>query len=72
MSLKADFNLVDAFKHFDKHGNGFIDSAQLRVGLHELGIRTTMEDTQMIVDRYDFDEKKKLFFANFIFAFTPK
>ena len=38
LSLRADFNLIDAFRVFDNEGKGWISIVELKKGLEVFGI----------------------------------
>lgn len=47
LALKADFNLIDAFKIFDQPHRGFITAHVLREGLGAIGVYPTDNDIDL-------------------------
>ena len=45
--------VLQAFQRFDKSGDGAIDKFELEEALHELGLKTTPEQTMQVLKRYD-------------------
>lgn len=48
ISLKEDFNLIDAFGILDPSGKGSVTPIELREGLVNLGYRPTMEEVDLL------------------------
>lgn len=38
LAMKPDFNLIDAFRYFDKDGKGWLSIAELMEGIEKLSI----------------------------------
>ena len=53
LALKADFNLIDAFKIFDQPHRGFITAHVLKEGLGAIGVYPTDNDIDLWIQRYD-------------------
>jgi Ca2+-binding EF-hand superfamily protein len=68
---KADFNFFDAFRIFDIDSRGVISISDLKSGLSEIGIFTSIEDLELYVKRYDKNFDGRLTFAEFCDSFTP-
>ena len=64
LSLKTDFNLIDAFRMFDPDGTGAASHSALRAVLGELGCRNKEEELCLFMQRFDRDrgltERKKI------------
>lgn len=60
LSLKSDFNLLDAFKVFDVNGRGAITAGEFEDGLKELGIYPTRDELYLIVRKFDKDSDGRL------------
>ena len=76
LSLKPDFNLLDAFKLIDSSGLGWVSIGELSSNLSQaFNIDTLtlkgLESMQLFFDRYDTNQDQKLSLAEFCKAFTP-
>lgn len=71
MSLRTDFNLIDAFRVFDSNGKGWITASEIKEGLQLFDIFAQVDDIQLIMKRYDKDEDGKLKYSEFCDAFLP-
>ena len=71
LTLKADFNLTDAFHIFDPHHRGTIDVHDLRTGLSAIGVHPTSDELELFMTRYDTNKNGRLDFHEFSAAFTP-
>jgi Ca2+-binding EF-hand superfamily protein len=76
LSLKPDFNLLDAFKMLDHHNKGWISFSELVEVLNRLFDIDTMsfagrELLDLVFKRYDTNRDQKLSLAEFCKAFTP-
>ena len=72
LSLKTDFNLIDAFRIFNETGSGSASVSDLVNGLHNLGMRVTVEEMTLFMQRYDKDNDCKLRYSEFCQAFLPQ
>jgi len=71
LSLKTDFNLVDAFRIFNLDGLGVASIADLRSGLARLGLQVSEQELSLFVKRFDKDGDGKLRYVEFVDAFMP-
>lgn len=76
LSLKPDFNLLDAFKIIDVENKGYVSFQELSETLHRnLDVETFsvvgMENLDLLFKRYDTNKDLKLSLAEFCKAFTP-
>jgi predicted HTH transcriptional regulator len=55
LSLKTDFNLLDAFRLFDKFNLGHIYKLDFEEGLKRLGVFTPAHEIDLLFKRYDTD-----------------
>merc|ERR1719236_202234 len=51
----SEEELMEAFKVFDKDGNGFISAAELRHVMTNLGEKLTEEEVEEMIKEADFD-----------------
>lgn len=73
LSLKADFNLLDAFRLFDTKGEGQIYKEDLEQGFKGLGIYVVNQrDLDLFFKRYDTNSDYRLRYLEFVDALTPK
>jgi len=71
LSLRAEFNLIDAFRIFDTDGKGWITAAEIKEGLQVLGVSPHSQDLQLFMKRFDKDEDGRLRYSEFCAAFLP-
>lgn len=76
LTLKPDFNLLDAFKMIDLHNIGWVTLQELSENLHRiLEVDTLslegMENIQLVFRRYDTNRDGRLSLAEFCKIFTP-
>lgn len=71
LSLKTDFNLIDAFRLFDPEGVGQATSLQIREGLNDLGLHVGADELQLFMKRFDKDQDGRLRYSEFCDAFLP-
>ncbi|CDW77960.1 ef hand family protein [Stylonychia lemnae] len=71
LSLRTDFNLIDAFRVFDSEGKGWINPQEVKDGLAQLNVFTNLEDLKLYFSRYDKDEDGRLKYSEFCDSFLP-
>ena len=76
LSLKPDFNLLDAFKMLDHQNKGWVSFSELAEVLNRLFDIETIslvgrEFLDLVLKRYDTNRDQKLSLAEFCKAFTP-
>jgi hypothetical protein len=71
LSLKTDFNLIDAFRIFDRNGLGVATSYDFKAGLAELGLQVSDQELGLFMKRFDKDGDLKLRYSEFCDAFLP-
>lgn len=72
LSLRSDFNLVDAFRIFDTNGRGWITLSELRNGLNSIGLYPSISDSELVFKRFDINSDGVMKFSEFCDVFTPK
>lgn len=72
LATQEDFNLVDAFRIFDKNSKGYVTTVELIQGLTALNVGASNEDLVNFMKRYDrLDQGGKLRYTDFCDAFLP-
>lgn len=72
LTLRTDFNLIDAFRIFDCEGKGWISVGELKEGLREgVGVWPNGDDVELFRRRYDKDEDGNIRYSEFCDAFLP-
>ena len=72
LSLKTDFNLIDAFRLFKEQDFNSVSIDDLKRGLRALGLDVTDDDLMLFMKRFDQDYDKLLKYAEFCQAFLPQ
>lgn len=55
LSLRTDFNLIDAFRIFDESGKGWITPSEVKEGLELFNVFANDGDLRLFFLRYDKD-----------------
>ncbi len=71
LSLKADFNLEDAFAFFDLERRGRVTHYDLKDALNYLGLYPTYDDCMALVQKFDSNHDGVLDRAEFEKMFLP-
>jgi Ca2+-binding EF-hand superfamily protein len=69
--MKPDFNLYDAFRLIDRKNYGNLNAIELKYALDDMGLYTTIEETELFFTRYDKNKNGQITFSEFCDAFTP-
>ena len=72
LSLKTDFNLIDAFRIFNESGSGSACVQDMIQGLKELGLHVGDDQMSLFMARFDQDHDRKLRYSEFCQAFLPQ
>jgi Ca2+-binding EF-hand superfamily protein len=71
LALRADYNVFDTFRLFDKKGKGSVSVSEIEEGFNDLGIFPNKEDLYLFIRRFDRDGDGRLRFTDFSDAFNP-
>ena len=71
LSLRDDYNMIDAFGILDEDGKGNLNPQELHVALRKLDIPATQEDCYLFFIRYNRDLDGLLKYSEFTDAFMP-
>ena len=63
---KAEEELVEVFKKFDKNGDNVIDPQDLMIAFHELGYACEEEEAQDMINFFDNDGDNSINFSEFV------
>ena len=63
---KAEEELVEVFKKFDKNGDNVIDPQDLMVAFHELGYACEEEEAYEMINYFDNDDDNSINFSEFV------
>ncbi len=72
LSLRSDFNTVDAFNVFDPMRKGHIVFYDLKDMYNQCGQFPAVEDLELVMQRYDRDCDRKWSYPEFVDAILPK
>ena len=71
--MDSDSDIIkEAFKVFDRDGNGFISSAELRHVVTSLGEKLTDEEVDELITEVDVDGDGQINYAEFVRMMTSK
>ena len=65
LSLKADFNMEDAFAYFDLGRRGRISHYDIKDVMNHLGVYPTLDDCLSLVQKFDVNHDGVLDFSEF-------
>lgn len=71
LSLRTDYNLIDAFRLFDNEGKGWINPQEVKEGLKIFNVFANEDELQLLFYRYDKDQDGKLRYSEFCDSFLP-
>ena len=71
LSLRADFNIEDAYKIFTNTHSNFITQSDLKNGLHSLNIHTSYDDIQLLINKYSLNHDSVLYYNDLFDLLTP-
>lgn len=71
LSLKEDFNLIDAFGLLDPSARGFVTPTEMREGLLDLGFRPSIDEVHLVFQRFNKDNDGRLKYSEFSESMMP-
>ena len=71
LALKSDFNCEDAFRIFEKEGQGYLTKDDLKFGFNSLGINFNDNDINLFMKRFDLKKKNNINFQEFFDILVP-
>jgi Ca2+-binding EF-hand superfamily protein len=71
LSVRTDFNSMDAFRMFDINGKGWVNTLEVQIGLERMGVFADRQDLKCFFKRYDRDNDGRLRYSEFCDAFAP-
>jgi len=71
LALRSDYNLMDAFRLFDRKGKGIITVKEFENVFQEFNLYPAKEDIYLLIKRLDRDGDGKLKFTEFTAGFAP-
>jgi len=71
LALRSDYNLLDAFRLFDKKGKGIITVKEFENVFCEFDLYPSKEDVYLLIKRLDRNGDGKLKFTEFTAGFAP-
>lgn len=72
LALRHDFNLIDAFRVFDKHDFGYVTLSDLEDSFRNLGFYSTTDEVYLLIKHFSHLQNSRLSFADFSELFSPK
>ena len=72
LALKPDFTLMDSFRAIDWEGRGFFDVATLRDALDKMRLYPSLEEAQLLVNRFEGRGGGRVRYSEYCEAITPK
>ena len=71
LALKSDFNCEDAFRIFEKDGQGYLTKEDLMYGFNSLGLKMNNHDINLIMRRFDLKKKNNINYQEFFDMLVP-
>jgi Ca2+-binding EF-hand superfamily protein len=53
LTLREDYNLIDAFGLLDVQGKGYISPVELRESLNEMSVKTNIDEVHLVFERFN-------------------
>lgn len=71
VTLREDFNLIDAFGLLDVQGKGYISPVELRESLNEMSVKTNIDEVHLVFERFNTLQDGILKYSEFSEAMMP-
>mmetsp|Transcript_31612 Transcript_31612/g.28759 ORF Transcript_31612/g.28759 Transcript_31612/m.28759 type:complete len:573 (-) Transcript_31612:843-2561(-) len=72
LALRTDFNLLDAFRFFDKDGKGSVTKTEFKLGCNEFGLFPTYDEIYLVMRKYGNEHDQLMRYNDFATMLTPK
>lgn len=72
LALRADFNLIDAYRIFDYSDRGYVNEVDFEDGLRDLGIRIIRDEITLLFKHFSPSQNRHIRFSEFNELFEPK
>jgi Ca2+-binding EF-hand superfamily protein len=72
LTLREDFNLIDAFGLLDVQGKGYISPVELRESLHEMTLKANIDEIHLVFERFNTLQDGILKYSEFSEALMPQ
>jgi Ca2+-binding EF-hand superfamily protein len=53
LTLREDYNLIDAFGLLDADGKGYITPVEMREALNEMNVKTNIDEVHLVFERFN-------------------
>ncbi len=72
ITLKDDYNLIDAFGILDVQGKGFISPVELREALSDLGFKCNIDEIHLVFEKFNTSADGVLKYSEFSESMMPQ
>lgn len=72
ITLREDYNLIDAFGLLDAQGKGYISPVEMRESLSELGLRCNIDEVHLVFEKFNTLGDGMLKYSEFSEAMMPQ
>ena len=71
ITIREDFNLIDAFGILDSQGKGYITAVELRESINELGLKCNIDEIHLVFEKMNISADGMLKYSEFSEAMMP-
>ena len=71
ITLRDDYNLIDAFGLLDLQGKGYISPVELREALSQLGLKCNIDEIHLVFEKFNTLSDGMLKYSEFSEAMMP-
>lgn len=71
LTLREDYNLIDAFGILDRESKGYITPVELREALNELGLKCNIDEIHLVFEKFNLLQDGMLRYSEFSEAMMP-